>query len=46
MMCARLYSPATIIAVDVNDHRLNVAKENGLCDIALNKIISSSLQVF
>ena len=36
MMCARLYSPATIIAVDVNDHRLNVAKENGLCDIALD----------
>lgn len=36
MMSARLYSPATIVAIDVNDHRLEVARENGLCDVVLN----------
>ena len=36
MMSARLYSPAVLVAVDVNEHRLNVAKKNGLCDVALN----------
>lgn len=36
MMCARLYSPACIVAIDVNDGRLAVAKRNGLCDIAIN----------
>lgn len=36
MMSARLYSPATIVAIDVNDHRLAAAKDNQLCDIALN----------
>lgn len=36
MMCARLYSPACIVAVDVNDERLTFAKENGLCDVTLN----------
>ena len=36
MMSARLYSPFKIIAVDVNDARLALAKEKGLCDIALN----------
>ena len=36
MMCARLYGPATIVAVDVNEERLALAKEKGLCDITLN----------
>ena len=36
MMCARLYSPATIIAVDVNKERLALAKEKGLADIVLD----------
>ena len=36
MMSARLYSPALLIAVDINEHRLDVAKKNGLCDIAIN----------
>ncbi|MDO5110683.1 MAG: alcohol dehydrogenase [Clostridia bacterium] len=36
MMCARLYSPACIVAIDVNDERLSLARANGLCDIALN----------
>lgn len=36
MMSARLYSPAKLIAVDVNDERLALAKAKGLCDVALN----------
>ena len=36
MMCARLYGPATIVAVDINEERLALAKEKGLCDITLN----------
>ena len=36
MMSARLYSPFKIIAVDVNDARLALAKEKGLCDVTLN----------
>lgn len=35
MMCARLYGPSRIIAVDTNAHRLNIAKTNGLADITL-----------
>ncbi|MDD6046924.1 MAG: alcohol dehydrogenase [bacterium] len=36
MMSARLYSPATIIAVDVNEERLALAKAKGLCDVTLD----------
>jgi len=36
MMSARLYGPACIVAADVNEGRLALAKENGLCDITLN----------
>lgn len=36
MMCAKLFGPARIIAVDVNEHRLNLAKERGLADVTLN----------
>lgn len=35
MMCARLYSPARIIAADTDEYRLNLAKERGLADITL-----------
>ena len=35
MMCARLYTPARIIAIDTNEYRLNLAKEKGLADITL-----------
>ena len=37
-MSARLYSPAVLIAVDVNEHRLDVTRKNGLCDVALNPL--------
>ena len=30
MMCARLYTPARIIAIDTDEYRLNLAKEKGL----------------
>lgn len=35
MMCARLYSPARIIAADTDEYRLHLAKERGLADITL-----------
>lgn len=35
MRCARLYTPARIIAIDTDEYRLNLAKEKGLADIAL-----------
>ena len=35
MMCARLYTPAAIIAIDTDEYRLDVAKKHGLADITL-----------
>ena len=35
MMCARLYTPAAIIAIDTDGHRLELAKKRGLADITL-----------
>ena len=35
MMCARLYTPARIIAIDTDEYRLNLAKEKGIADITL-----------
>lgn len=35
MMCARLYSPARIIAIDTDESRLELAKEKGLADVTL-----------
>lgn len=36
MMSARLYGPAVIVASDVNEKRLALAKERGLCDVTVN----------
>jgi alcohol dehydrogenase len=36
MASARLYGPSQIIAVDFNDHRLKIAKEQGLADVIIN----------
>ena len=35
MLCARLYTPGKIIAIDTDEYRLNLAKEKGLADITL-----------
>lgn len=35
MLCARLYSPSKVIAVDVDESRLAAAKKQGLADILL-----------
>ena len=35
MRCARLYTPARIIAIDTDEYRLKLAKEKGLADITL-----------
>ncbi len=35
MLCAKLYTPARIIAIDTDEYRLNLAKEQGLADITL-----------
>lgn len=36
MMCAKLYQPAHIVAVDVDESRLALAKEQGLADVVIN----------
>ena len=36
MMSARLFGPAVIVASDVNDERLALAKARGLCDVTVN----------
>ena len=35
MLCAGLYAPSCIIAIDTDPYRLNLAKEKGLADITL-----------
>lgn len=35
MLCARLYTPARIIAIDTDEYMLNLAKEKGLADVIL-----------
>ena len=35
MLCARLYTPARIIAIDTDEHRLAIAKKKGLADLTL-----------
>lgn len=35
MLCARLYTPARIIAIDTDEYRLKLAEEKGLADITL-----------
>ena len=36
LMCARLYGPGTVIAIDTSNERLELAKEQGLADVILN----------
>lgn len=36
MMCARLFSPSKIIAVDMDQSRLDIALKQGIADIAIN----------
>ncbi len=38
MMCARLYSPGKIIAIDTEESRLQLALKEGLADLALNPV--------
>lgn len=38
MMCARLYGPGLIVAVDTSDQRLQLAKEKGLADVIINPL--------
>ena len=36
MMCARLANPSQVIALDVDDSRLELARERGLADVVIN----------
>lgn len=36
MMCAKLFGPALVVAIDVDDHRLELALRHGLADVAIN----------
>ena len=38
LMCARLYGPGMIIAIDTSDERLELAKDQGLEDVGLNPL--------
>ena len=38
LMCAGLYGPARVIAIDVSDERLELAKKQGLADLILNPL--------
>ena len=38
MMCARLYQPSRIIAIDVDDSRLELARKQNLADVTLNPL--------
>lgn len=38
MMCARLFSPGCIVAIDTDEGRLRLAKEQGLADLTLNPL--------
>ena len=44
MMSARLFGPAVIIACDINEDRLALAKAQGLCDITINPIKQDVIQ--
>ena len=37
-MCAKLYGPGMVIAVDTSNERLKLAKEQGLADVILNPL--------
>ena len=41
MMCARLFGPGRIIAVDVIEHRLGLAREKGLADVTINAAVEN-----
>ncbi|MBD9219167.1 alcohol dehydrogenase [Anaerotignum sp. MSJ-24] len=45
LMSVKLYSPAKVIVVDVDDFRLNLAKEQGLADIIVNSKNEDPLEV-
>lgn len=38
LMCARLYGPARVMAIDVSDERLELAKVRGIADVVLNPL--------
>lgn len=38
LMCAKLYGPGMVIAVDTSNERLRLAKEQGLADVILNPL--------
>ena len=44
-MCARLYTPARLISIDISDERLAFAKEHGLADITINSKKEDALEI-
>lgn len=45
MMCARLFTEQKIIAIDIDDERLEIAKNKGLADIVINPWKESTQEV-
>lgn len=38
LMCVKLYGPGRVIAIDISEERLNLAKQQGLADVVLNPL--------
>lgn len=44
MMCARLYSPAQVVALDLDDRRLELARAAGWADLTVNPLREDPVQ--
>lgn len=45
MQCAKLMGAGKIIAIDIDDNRLKIAKDNGLCDVIINSSLHNTLDI-
>lgn len=45
MQCANLMGAGKIIAIDIDENRLKIAKDNGLCDVIINSSLHNTLDI-
>ncbi len=45
MQCAKLMGAGKIIAIDIDENRLKIAKDNGLCDVIINSSLHNTLDI-
>lgn len=41
LMCAKLYGPGQVIAIDVSEERLELVRREGLADVVLNPLFQN-----